>query len=91
MKNRIRSPFVDTKRDREINNSLRRRLDHESHGVLRRIHTNVQQGVVVLSGFAATEADIERASEIALRCPHVDSVLNHVELLAANALPSVVH
>lgn len=80
MKNRFRENFSDRKRDREIHNNVRRRLDHESHGRLRRIRCEVQQGTVTLTGAVLNDTDRQQAANIVRRCPHVDGVINLIEV-----------
>lgn len=80
VKNRIRHMFDDRKHDRELNKSLRRRIDHEGHQRLRRVRTEVQHGTIILWGFVATVADRRLAVEIAKRCPGINSVVNRIQL-----------
>lgn len=82
MKNRFRENFSDRKRDREIHNNVRRRLDHESHGHLRRIRCDVQQGTVTLTGAVVNDSDRQQAAAIVRRCPQVDGVINLIEIRA---------
>jgi len=72
--------FDDRKYDRELNNSLRRRLDHEGHGRLRRVRSEVQQGTAILWGFVASMEDQQMAVNITERCSHLNGVINRIQL-----------
>lgn len=80
MKNRLRNEFHDRKNDRALSASIRRRLDHEGHGRLRRIRCDVHQGLAVLWGSAASDSDRQMAVEIVRRYPKVDGVINRIQL-----------
>lgn len=80
MKNRIKTEFGSLKRDHEICDAIRRRLDHQGHDGLRRVRCSVQQGTAVLWGFVATEADRELACRLVDECASVEGVIDNIQL-----------
>lgn len=85
VKNRIGHLFNDRKRDREIHGSIRRRLDHEGHGRLRRVRCSVEQGTVTLRGVVSSAEDQRVAESIVRRCPDVDAVVNRIQVQSGPA------
>ena len=80
MKKQSDREFQNRKEDRDTAATLKRHLDHEGHGQLRRIRCNVQQGTAILWGNVATEEDRDLAIEIAADCPKVDGVIDQIQV-----------
>lgn len=87
VKNRIRNRFDGRKQNREISSALRRHLDHEGRGRLRRVRCEVHQGSVVLWGQVCCAADRRLAVDIAQRCPHVEAVVNRIMVIPLPTTP----